>query len=77
MMTHEGVDDAEVIVRERGGGTWQVESPARQRVCRMIVGDQCQEVTLARRLFQARKSGFCPLTGPALVSSENRLKRTR
>ena len=63
MMTQEGVDDAEVIVRERSGGRWQVEAPARQKLSRMIVGDACQAVTLARRLFPGAEIRFLPSDG--------------
>lgn len=50
MLTNEGADDAEIIVRPSNNGRWRVEVPHERGVFVTLASDQNQAVTLARQL---------------------------
>jgi hypothetical protein len=50
MLTNEGADDAEIIIRPAEGGVWRVEVPRYGGVLVKKANDQDEALSLARRL---------------------------
>ncbi|MFM0515941.1 MULTISPECIES: hypothetical protein [Caballeronia] len=50
MLTNEGADDAEIIIRPAAGGVWRVEVPRKGGVFVREANDQDEALSLARQL---------------------------
>jgi hypothetical protein len=50
VLTREGADDAEIIIRPSSNGGWQIEMPSGDGVTVTIVGDELTAIALAHEL---------------------------
>ncbi|BCQ22350.1 hypothetical protein NK8_04590 [Caballeronia sp. NK8] len=60
MLTNEGADDAEIIIRPAEGGVWHVEIPHEGSVVVKVANNQDEALLLARSLCPGFQIRFLP-----------------
>ena len=69
MLTEEGADDAEIIVRPSGDGGWRVEIPRERSIFVTVVSDRDEALRFARQL--------CPNAQIRLLPTEESAEASR
>lgn len=60
MLTDEGADDRDVIIRPAQNGAWQVEFPGSEGVTRALAPSEYEAIVLARQFEPGASIRFLP-----------------